>query len=81
MNARMARSHGMAGSMTGGQQRMGVMPSQQAMGMQQMQQGQQQPFNQSGRGPAMNGAGNKNANAFDKFSGSTLDPLGSLKWG
>eukprot|EP00804_Cyclotella_cryptica_P017965 CCRYP_008263-RA/>CCRYP_008263-RA protein AED:0.08 eAED:0.08 QI:98/1/1/1/1/1/2/179/360 len=68
---------GMGGSMTGGQQRMGMMPNQQGMGM---QQGQQQPFNQSGRGPAMNGAGNKNSNAFDKFSGNTLDPLGSLKW-
>jgi hypothetical protein len=66
---------GMGGSMTG-QQRMGMMPPQ-GMGMQQkMQQGQQQ-FNNS-RGPTANGVGSKNA--FDKFSGSSLDPLGNLKW-
>jgi hypothetical protein len=64
---------GMNGSMP--QQRMGMMP--QGMGMQQ----QQQQFNQSNRVPAsnnMNGAGGKNA--FDQFSGNSLDPLGNLKW-
>jgi hypothetical protein len=63
------------------QQRMGMMPPPQGMGMQQMQQQQmqQQQFNQS-RGPASssNGAGGKNA--FDQFSGNSLDPLGNLKW-
>ena len=69
---------GMGGSMPG-QQRMGMMPGQQAMGMQQMQ-GQGQQFNQSApRGSMANGSGN-NKNAFDKFSGNTLDPLGNLKW-
>ena len=57
---------GMSGSMSG-QQGMGGMMPQQGMGMQQQQMQRQQ-----------NGTGGKNA--FDKFSGSSLDPLGNLKW-
>ena len=69
---------GMGGPMNTGQQRMGMMPAPQGMGMQQMQQQQQQQSNNSSRGQMANGAGGKNA--FDKFSGSSLDPLGNLKW-
>ena len=47
----------------------GMMPPQQGMGM-------QQHFHQS-RGTT-NATGGKNA--FDKFSGTSLDPLGNLKW-